>query len=116
MRVGLAFVARGFAYQTFVDFVRFVGFAYQTIGLGGQSLPRHLYRPVAAVGTAVGTAVGMVVDTAAGSLPRHLYLLRHMAVVGTRAAVGTAVGMVVVGSPRQILRQILRHNRHIRLP
>ena len=47
-----------FAYQTFVDFVRFVGFAYQTIGLGGQSLPRHLYRPVA--GTVVDTVVDMV--------------------------------------------------------
>lgn len=61
VRVELAFVARfggRFAYQTFVDFVRFVGFAYQTIGLGGQSLPRHLYRPVA--GTVVDMVAGMV--------------------------------------------------------
>jgi len=64
VRVGLAFVARlemRFAYQTFVDFVRFVGFAYQTIGLGGQSLPRRLYRPVA------GTVVDMVVDMVAAA-------------------------------------------------
>lgn len=68
VRVGLAFVARlerRFAYQTFVDFVRFVDFAYQTIGFGGQSLPRHLYRPVAAA--AVGTVAGTVVDMVAAA-------------------------------------------------
>jgi hypothetical protein len=70
VRVGLAFVARfegRFAYQTFVDFVRFVGFAYQTIGLGVQSLPRHLYRPVAAAAAAVGTVAGTVVDMVAAA-------------------------------------------------
>ena len=64
VRVELAFVARlemRFAYQTFVDFVRFVGFAYQTTGFVRQSLRRHLYRPVAAA------PVGKVVDTVAAA-------------------------------------------------
>lgn len=76
VRVELAFVARlerRFAYQTFVGFVRFVGFAYQTIGLGGQSLQgrlcavatRHLYRPVAAA--AVDMVAGTVVDMVAAA-------------------------------------------------
>ena len=72
VRVELAFVARverRMAYQIFVDFVRFVGFAYQTIGFGGQSLPRHLYRPVAAaaVDMVAGTVAGTVVDMVAAA-------------------------------------------------
>jgi len=54
VRVELAFVAR-------VE----RRFAYQTIGLGGQSLPRHLYRPVAAA--AVDMVAGTVVDMVAAA-------------------------------------------------